>query len=539
MATTIETNTNSESETSLLPLANTDPVVLARRRQRLFFITFILIVDALALGLTFAMAYFIRFKLLDFLYQPPDGSPLRFYSQLVFWLTPPWLVILAFYRLYDLRELHGGTNEYRRAGQASTMAIIMILALSFLLDEKLLISRAWLLLVWLLSVILVCSGRFISRRVLYRLRRHGLAMTRVLLIGANSEARRVAEQLSEGRNLPGLDIIGFIGDRRSRDRDRNRDQDRNPSQNGAAPSLARTQTHEANVAQRRNEEVKWPGRWLGQLENVRQVVEEYKIDEVVLSSTALSAQQLFEVIRNLTTSQVEIRLSPNLYDILTTGLAVQEINGLPLVTVSKVRITGLNAVLKFSLDMLVSGLVLLIFSPIFLLCALLIRLDSPGSPIHRRQVVGQGGKVFDAYKLRTMRIDGDAILAAHPDLLEELKTTGKLKNDPRITRLGHFLRKTSLDELPQLVNVLRGQMSLVGPRMITYQEMVKFGRWQSNLMTVKPGLTGLWQVSGRSNLSYEDRVRLDMSYIRSYSLWGDIRILFLTIPAVLKSRGAY
>lgn len=520
MAITYETD--NESDISLLPLANTDPVVIARHRQRLFLICFVLILDALALGLTFALAYFIRFKLLDFLYQPND-SPLRFYSELVFWLTPPWLVIFAAYRLYDLRELHGGTDEYRRVGQACTLAIIMILALSFLLDEKLVISRAWLLLVWLVSVVSVCTGRFISRRVVYRLRRHGLAMTRVLLIGANSEARRVAEQLSEGRNLPGLDIIGFIGDRRSRDR--------NPLQGGV------NQPKEVN--QRRNEEVKWPGRWLGQLENVRQVVEEYKIDEVVLSSTALSAQQLFEVIRNLTTSQVEIRLSPNLYDILTTGLAVQEINGLPLVTVSKVRITGLNALLKFGLDILVSLTVLLIFSPILLLCSLLIRLDSPGSPIHRRKVVGQGGKVFNAYKLRTMRVDGAAILAARPELLEELKNTGKLKNDPRITRLGHFLRKTSLDELPQLINVLRGQMSLVGPRMITYEEMIKFGRWQSNLMTVKPGLTGLWQVSGRSNLSYEDRVRLDMSYIRNYSLWGDIRILFLTIPAVLKSRGAY
>jgi exopolysaccharide biosynthesis polyprenyl glycosylphosphotransferase len=293
------------------------------------------------------------------------------------------------------------------------------------------------------------------------------------------------------------------------------------------------------AAQRRDENNHWPGRWLGQLEDVRRVVEEYHIDEVVISSTALSANQLFEVVRNLTTSSVEIRLSPNLHDILTTGLAVQEINGLPLVSVSKVRITGLNAILKTTFDLLVSALVLLIFSPLLLLCAALIRLDSPGSPLHRRQVVGQGGRVFYAFKLRTMRTDGEKILAARPELLEELQRTGKLKNDPRVTRLGHFLRKTSLDELPQLINVLRGQMSLVGPRMITYQEMIKFGRWQSNLMTVKPGLTGLWQVSGRSNLTYEDRVRLDMNYIRNYSLWVDIRILFLTIPAVLRSRGAY
>ncbi len=528
MSTTYEPTDEAQAEESLLPLAKSDAVVLARQRQRRFFIAFVMITDALALCLTFALAYFIRFKLLDFLYRP-DGSPLRFYSELVFWLTPPWLVIFSLYRLYDVRELHGGSNEYRRVGQACTLAIIMILALSFFMDQQLVISRSWLLLVWLTSVIVVNIGRFITRRVLYRLRRQGLAMTRMLLIGANSEARRVAEQLSEGRNLPGIELVGFIGDRRNRPR---------PAIEGQ-PNAAADGANNPVTRERREENTRWPGRWLGHLENVRHIVEEYKIDEVVISSTALSAQQLFEVVRNLTTSQVEIRLSPNLYDILTTGLAVSEINGLPLVTVSKVRITGMNAILKLSLDILVSASVLLFFSPILLLLGLLIRLDSPGPAIHRRQVVGQGGKVFNAFKLRTMRIDGDKILAARPDLLEELTSTGKLKDDPRITRLGRFLRKTSLDELPQLINVLQGEMSLVGPRMITYQEMIKFGRWQSNLMTVKPGLTGLWQVSGRSNLSYEDRVRLDMHYIRNYSLWGDIRILFLTIPAVVRSRGAY
>jgi len=130
-------------------------------------------------------------------------------------------------------------------------------------------------------------------------------------------------------------------------------------------------------------------------------------------------------------------------------------------------------------------------------------------------------------------------LKSRPELLIELNRFGKLKDDPRITRLGRFLRKTSLDELPQLFNVLRGQMSLVGPRMITYQEMIKFGRWQSNLLTVKPGLTGLWQVSGRSNLTYEDRVRLDMQYIRNYNIGSDLQILFQTLPVVLKGTGAW
>jgi lipopolysaccharide/colanic/teichoic acid biosynthesis glycosyltransferase len=135
--------------------------------------------------------------------------------------------------------------------------------------------------------------------------------------------------------------------------------------------------------------------------------------------------------------------------------------------------------------------------------------------------------------------DADAYLAAHPELQEEWERTGKLENDPRITRIGHVLRRFSLDELPQLFNVLKGQMSLVGPRMIVPSELRHFRRWRHNLLTVKPGLTGLWQVSGRSDLSYEERVRLDMQYIRSYTVWLDLKLLLNTIQAVFKGRGAY
>jgi lipopolysaccharide/colanic/teichoic acid biosynthesis glycosyltransferase len=170
----------------------------------------------------------------------------------------------------------------------------------------------------------------------------------------------------------------------------------------------------------------------------------------------------------------------------------------------------------------------------------LIKIDSQGPVFHRRRVLGLGGKEFDAFKFRTMRIDGDEILRQHPELITQLEKEGKLKNDPRVTRTGLMLRRFSLDELPQLFNVLLGQMSLVGPRMIAPEEGEKFGRLKWNLLTVKPGITGLWQVSGRSDLSYEERVRLDMHYIRNYSIWMDLQILVIQTPAaVLKSRGAY
>jgi lipopolysaccharide/colanic/teichoic acid biosynthesis glycosyltransferase len=153
--------------------------------------------------------------------------------------------------------------------------------------------------------------------------------------------------------------------------------------------------------------------------------------------------------------------------------------------------------------------------------------------------MGLNGKQFYAYKFRTMVINGDEVLAQHPELQEELARNHKLKNDPRVTRIGAFLRKYSLDELPQLFNVLKREMSLVGPRMISPEEVAMYKQFDMNLLTVLPGITGIWQVSGRSDISYEERVRLDMYYIRNWSIWLDLQILFQTIPAVLKSRGAY
>jgi lipopolysaccharide/colanic/teichoic acid biosynthesis glycosyltransferase len=174
-----------------------------------------------------------------------------------------------------------------------------------------------------------------------------------------------------------------------------------------------------------------------------------------------------------------------------------------------------------------------------LLIAIAIRLDSPGPIIYRRRVMGVNRRQFDAYKFRTMHTNGDELLAAQPELQERLNKQHKLKNDPRVTRMGRFLRSSSLDELPQLFNVLRYEMSLVGPRMISPPEMKMYNHWAFNLLTVRPGITGLWQVSGRSDISYEARVRLDMHYIRNWTIWLDLHILFRTLPAIIKRRGAY
>jgi lipopolysaccharide/colanic/teichoic acid biosynthesis glycosyltransferase len=171
--------------------------------------------------------------------------------------------------------------------------------------------------------------------------------------------------------------------------------------------------------------------------------------------------------------------------------------------------------------------------------AALVKLSSPGRVLHRRRVVGQYGRPFDAFKFRTMVADADAILAANAALRSAFEVNHKLQDDPRITRVGRFLRRYSLDELPQLFNVLWGDMWLIGPRMITAPELEKYGAHAPKLLSVKPGLTGLWQVSGRQNTSYERRVELDLQYIDNWSPLVDFGILVRTIRTVVRAEGAY
>jgi lipopolysaccharide/colanic/teichoic acid biosynthesis glycosyltransferase len=198
-----------------------------------------------------------------------------------------------------------------------------------------------------------------------------------------------------------------------------------------------------------------------------------------------------------------------------------------------------DEILKTSMDYAITIIGIVIISPLLIVLALIVKLDSPGPTIYRRRVMGRGGTQFDAFKFRTMVINGDEILATRPDLKAKWEHDQKIENDPRVTRSGNWMRKLSFDELPQLFNVLLGQMSLVGPRMFAPVELGRYGNAVDDILSIKPGITGLWQVSGRSNLSYEDRARLDLKYVRTRSVWMDLKLLLLTVPAVLQKRGAF
>lgn len=466
------------------------------RRSTLIFA--LLVGDALAVSTAFALAYVVRFKLDWSIFYTHSDSPLRFYSTLVFWLVPLVLLIFACYRLYFLEENFDGYREYARIASAGTLAMMFVVLLSFLFDASLVISRGWIVISWAALLAFVAVGRFTMRRVVYRLRREGAIGQRVLLVGSGSDVTDLAERIRE-TPATGLHVIDVF----------------DPAWFDAE-----------------EEHVVGPTTF-------RMRVNALAVDAVIVSQPSVSQMALSRIVRELSDTAVDLQLVPGMYEILTTGVQVREIRGLPLVSMNKVRITGLDYVLKRALDYSVASVTLLLLSPLLLAIAVAIKLGSPGPVLHRRRVVGQGGQRFHAYKFRTMYVNGDEILQAQPELLERLQRDGKLEDDPRITAAGRWLRRTSLDEIPQLINVLRGQMSLVGPRMISEAELQHFGHWRENLSTVKPGLTGLWQVSGRSRLGYDDRVRLDMQYIRGYSIWFDIEILLRTIPAVVRGTGAY
>lgn len=197
-----------------------------------------------------------------------------------------------------------------------------------------------------------------------------------------------------------------------------------------------------------------------------------------------------------------------------------------------------SVVIKNALDVVGGFALLLLLLPLFLAIGIAVKLDSPGPVLYRRRVVGLGGRPFLLFKFRTMVNNAHDLLSQNPELMEQYRTTLKIANDPRVTRLGRVLRKMSLDELPQLFNTVCGDMSLVGPRVLGEIELERYGAGKERVLSVKPGITGLWQVSGRHSVSFERRMELDWEYIDNWNLWLDFKILLMTIPAVLTGKGA-
>lgn len=464
----------------------------------------LLLVDVILLYGAFVLAYQIRFALNLSIFETTVTPTQAFYSQLFYILILVWLASFIAFGLYNTRNLLGGLDEYDLLARANTIGILVIIVMSFL-DTELTIARGWLIMAWLLALLFTLFGRFSLRRAVYALRRHGYFLTPALIVGANEEAQSLARNLTHAHRS-GMHVIGFVSD----------------------DNVERSRPLVGDLSV------------LGTREDLPQILERYNVSELIIATSALTRKEMLSYFQLYgTDADVNLRLSSGLFEIITTGLSINEVASAPLISVNQTRLTGLESIVKACLDYVITLTALIPLIPFFIFMAIAIRIDSKGPVIYRRRVMGLNGRQFDAFKFRTMHINGDEILEQHPELKAELAKNHKLKNDPRITRVGHLLRKTSLDELPQLFNVLRRDMSLIGPRMISPPEMEMYGHWGMNLLTVRPGITGLWQVSGRSDLDYKQRVQLDMQYIRNWNIWLDLYILLQTIPAVFKQRGAY
>ena len=474
--------------------------MLSLQAQRVGLKAWLITSDAVVLALAFLAAYWLRFDL-EVTTSPGIVPAPYFYPLLAALLTPISILVFSAFRLYESESLLGGVSEYSRIFNACSTATIMVVLATFLMPQFV-VSRFWVVAAWVLSFALTSMNRFFLRRAVYSLRRRGYFLTPSVIVGTNEEAATLARQLSDWRSS-GMRMAGFVSS--------------GPCE--AQPGLP----------------------VLGDIRDIRRIIDEHGIEDLVVAITALKREELLELCEEVNALPgVHLRLSSGVYELLTTGLTVRTNGGVPLVSLNKVRLDPEEAWMKSVVEYSLAAFGLLLTLPTLILIAIAIKLDSPGPVLHRRRVLGVSGKHFDAFKFRTMYVNGNEMLRGNPELQQRLRADHKLKEDPRVTRVGRLLRKYSLDELPQLFNVLLGQMGLVGPRMITPDEAEKYGKHRLNLLTVKPGITGLWQVSGRSDLSYDERVRLDMYYIRNYSVWLDMQILFVqTVPAVIQGRGAY
>lgn len=501
---------NIQTEIENLPLVavskkvKTANAIIPRNLQWVLYIISLIISDISMTFFAFWLAYYFRFELFVQYFDPNAYVSFEKYRLLIYSMPFLWLTIFAANGLYTKDNLLGGTHEYSKVFRSAGEGFLLIVIAGFL-EPTLIIARGWLLMAWGSTFLFVAVARFFLRRVVYFLRKRGFFLTPAVIVGANQEGRWLAEQLLHWETS-GLHLVGFVD---------NKEPVTFPLYHGLVS--------------------------LGSVDKLGEIIERFNIGEVILASSAFSTRDyLLDIFRRYgVTDKVNIRMSSGLYEILTTSLTVNEIAYVPLVYVNKVRLTGIDTIMKLILDYILAIASLIVLSPFLLMIAFLVKISSPGPILHKRLVMGLNGKQFRAFKFRTMVTNGDEILEEHPELKKELAKNHKLKKDPRITRIGAFLRKFSLDELPQLLNVLKREMSLVGPRMISPEEVSMYKQFDMNLLTVLPGITGLWQVSGRSDITYDERVRLDMYYVRNWSIWLDLQLLYQTIPAVLKGRGAY
>lgn len=416
---------------------------------------------------------------------------------------PLWIVAAKLYGLYDKDEErtdHSTTDDFAGLFHLVTVCTFLLYALAHETHWiKPQLSK--LLLFWLLAVVLTATLRAVARAVC---RRSVAYLQNTLIVGAGDVGQTIAKKLLKHPEY-GINLVGFV--------------DSNPKERGE--DLGHLTV-------------------LGGPEELAFFITLFDIERVIYAFSNEPHEEALAAIRSLNDLSVQVDIVPRFFEVLSPGADVHTIEGVPVWGLAPNRLPTSAKLLKRALDLAGGVLGLILVSPLLLLLAVLIRVEAPG-PIFFRQVrMGSGGRTFRIWKFRTMQNDADSRKEEFAHLNKHLLPGGdprmfKIDNDPRVTRVGAVLRKHSLDELPQLINVIRGEMSLVGPRPLILDEHQHVEDWASRRLDLRPGITGLWQVLGRDEIPFEEMVKLDYLYVTSWTLWGDILLLFRTLPTILRS----
>jgi exopolysaccharide biosynthesis polyprenyl glycosylphosphotransferase len=410
-----------------------------------------------------------------------------------------WLALFANAGLYDPRRLINAADEFKLILQTVATGTVAATFTAFAL--KVPTQRSWVLAAWLGCTIAVLSTRLGYRAILRAMRRSGVLVSRLLIVGAGREGRDLCRAVRRAGWL-GFQVVGFVDD--------------------ACPP--------GPVAAGLPEVV-------GSTGELRAAVAAHAADAVLIAGGSVATETTERVYRDLQGLPVDLHLSTGVLGVAASRVAVQRFDDMPVLGLRRAELSRWQRTLKRAFDVAVAGLLVVALSPVLLSCAAAVRLTSRGPVLFRQRRVGRGGHPFHMHKLRSMVADAESRLPALRAAKHTDGPTFKLARDPRVTPVGRVLRAWSLDELPQLLDVLRGHMSLVGPRPLPVYEVDLTDPWARNRLRVKPGLTGLWQVSGRHRLPFADLVRYDLFYVENWSLSMDLYILLRTIPAVLLRSG--
>jgi len=410
-----------------------------------------------------------------------------------------WLIVCTMLEVYRYKR--------RLFHEIATLIVALALTIAFLNTyvyfarpfENFVYPRYGIVFYGLIGSFLLGASRAIKNAIRRSLHRRGIGVRRVIIIGIGPVADRLAAAFREAPAL-GYEFRGFV-------------------------TLTDTEPVTKNQ--------------LGALDQLEEIIASENVDEVIVTLPGDKHQEILNIAYRCQAENIRLRVVPDLFEVIMIRATMSEIDDIPLIGLRDPVIIGYQSFTKRVFDLISASICLAFSSPLFVLIPIVIRLNSRG-PIFFKQIrVGENGRHFAMYKFRSMILDAEKKLKDLVDIEQLDEPVFKIRNDPRVTGVGRFLRRTSLDELPQLINVLKGDMSMVGPRPEELQVVRQYQLWHRKRLSVKPGITGPMQVSGRGELSLDERINLEIMYISRYSIIEDVKYLFKTIPAVCRARGAY